>query len=267
MKEEEIVLIAVGIFSGIFLYFISLFIQLVLLSNIFKALSILLPLLIIFLIFYRKSLLLKEYETYFTAFLRDLSENLRAGMNLTNALESLKDVDYKGLTPLVKKLITEIKIGIPFDAALNNLARRTNSKIISKICLTVGQSIRAGGDVAGILDAVSKSMLEIEKIRRERKLYLTSTITNSYIIFFVFIGIVIVMSKFLIPEIVKGAQMKVDIKFLNQIFTHMILIQGFFSGLTIGKMAEGSLIAGLRHSVIMIAIGLLATMFILTSNS
>jgi flagellar protein FlaJ len=50
----------------------------------------------------------------------------------------------------------------------------------------------------------------------------------------------------------------------NRIFFHGALIQGFSSGLIAGVMGEGSVLSGLKHSVIMISIGyLLFTLFVL----
>jgi len=39
---------------------------------------------------------------------------------------------------------------------------------------------------------------------------------------------------------------------------HLSLIEGFFAGLIAGKMGEGSMGAGLKHSLILIVIGFLA---------
>jgi flagellar protein FlaJ len=50
---------------------------------------------------------------------------------------------------------------------------------------------------------------------------------------------------------------------LQRIFLHLTIVQGFFSGLVAGKMGEGSINAGLKHSVIMMTIGYLALRFLL----
>ena len=39
------------------------------------------------------------------------------------------------------------------------------------------------------------------------------------------------------------------------LFKQLIVIQGFFSGLVIGKMSEGKLISGLKHSIALMVIG------------
>ncbi|UCC91734.1 MAG: hypothetical protein JSV39_00465, partial [Candidatus Aenigmatarchaeota archaeon] len=45
------------------------------------------------------------------------------------------------------------------------------------------------------------------------------------------------------------------VELYTQSFINFILIQGFFAGLATGKMAEGSIIAGLKHSIVLIVIG------------
>ncbi|MFC2143947.1 hypothetical protein ACFLQO_01120, partial [Candidatus Aenigmatarchaeota archaeon] len=41
----------------------------------------------------------------------------------------------------------------------------------------------------------------------------------------------------------------------TETFIWFIVIQGFFAGLAIGKMSEGAIMAGLKHSLILILIG------------
>ena len=265
MKLETLIYITLSIlFSVIILLLtetlkVSGFLRLV-----FQVLAIIVPVVLIFSLIYRNAMILRSYESNFSYFIRDLTESLRGGLNIVSALENLEKNDYKALNKLIKRLITEVKIGVPFDVALQRFAQRTGSKLISKMCLTIGQSIKSGGSVADILDAISKSALEIEKIRRERKLYLATLTSNLYIIYFIFLGIVIVLLKFLIPEIAKSSQMKIDIDFLkNVIFRNMIIIQGFFIGLNIGNMVEGSIIAGIRHALILIITGMIIWMIFL----
>ena len=50
---------------------------------------------------------------------------------------------------------------------------------------------------------------------------------------------------------------------LKRIFLHLTIVQGFFSGLVAGKMGEGSISAGLKHSLIMMLLGFVALKFFL----
>jgi flagellar protein FlaJ len=45
---------------------------------------------------------------------------------------------------------------------------------------------------------------------------------------------------------------------MQQIFFHMTAIQAFFGGLVAGKMGEGTINAGLKHSLVMMLCGYIA---------
>ena len=54
---------------------------------------------------YRKYRENKEIEERFPDFLRDITENIKTGMTLTQAITATKDTYYGVLTPYVKKFI------------------------------------------------------------------------------------------------------------------------------------------------------------------
>jgi flagellar protein FlaJ len=50
---------------------------------------------------------------------------------------------------------------------------------------------------------------------------------------------------------------------MQRIFFHLSLIQGLFGGLVAGKMGEGSMSAGLKHSLVMMLLSFVALKFFL----
>ena len=99
-----------------------------------------------------------------------------------------------------------------------------------------------------------------------------------YISFLVFIGIIYVISSTFLEEMVKAGEKttasgsravamslnRSGLADYNRIFFHGALIEGAFSGLIAGVMGEGSVLSGLKHSVIMVTIGyLLFSLFVL----
>jgi pilus assembly protein TadC len=59
-------------------------------------------------------------------------------LDIVSALENIEKNDYKAIKKLIKRSVAEVKIVTLFDLALQNFVQRTRSKLISKICLTVG---------------------------------------------------------------------------------------------------------------------------------
>jgi flagellar protein FlaJ len=202
----------------------------------------------------------KEIEERFPDFLRDITENIKTGMTLTQAIKSTKGTNYGALTPHVKKMITKIDWAIPFDQILINFSKNS-TPLIQKTVSTILETYKGGGNITQVLEAASKTIKEINKIRKERFSSIYNQMITGYIIFFIFVGVLIILKNYLVPSLfsfssgfsMSGIQ---NIEgFYNTIFQWLIILEGFFSGLVVGKMANGSIIAGLKHSLLLVAVG------------
>ncbi len=214
---------------------------------------------------YNRYKISKEMEQQFVIFIRDLSDSIKSGMTLPIALSHCSKRDYLSMTRHVKRLASQIEWGIPFKKALTTFANNTHSVPIKRAVSTIIATYSIGGKISDTLDAVSKSLVTINKIKKERTASVYSQIITSYIIFFVFILILVILQVFLIPNLTQQSKETFALSkdmapipsadIFNQSFTIFIVVQGFFAGLATGKMAEGSLAAGLKHSVFLIIIG------------
>jgi archaellum biogenesis protein FlaJ (TadC family) len=216
---------------------------------------------------YYEMVKIKATEEHFPQFIRDLVESIRSGMTLPQAVESISKNDYGGLSPLVNRLNAQLNWGIPFDQAFLKFSRSTKSKLIGRTTLTIIESHRFGGNLTDIFAAVSATSLEIERLREERKLYINSQLMTGYVIFFVFLIVIIGLQKFLIPMLtdistqksLTGADLGVTdmASQYRSIFRNLIILQGFFAGLVIGKMSEGQIAGGIKHSLFLIIVGII----------
>jgi len=217
----------------------------------------------IFLIKYTEQKKVKELEEMFPVFLRDFVEAVRCGMAIPQAFKSISNNDYRTLTPYVKKITAQLDWGISVEKVLTKFSKETKSRLIGRIVSSVIEAHRFGGNLADTFEALSRTALEVEKLRAERKLYMNSQMITGYIILFVFLGVMIALGKFLVPTLgqvsLPGSgtpQTATNIaQQYKEMFMTLILIQGFFAGLIVGKMAEGAMISGIRHSFIMMFIG------------
>ncbi|MEM5875469.1 MAG: type II secretion system F family protein [Candidatus Aenigmatarchaeota archaeon] len=235
------------------------------LLNIFSALVIILPIVVYQISNYTK---LKRIEAFFPIFLRDLVEASRGGLTLPHALKSVSRNDYKELTPIIKKLAHRLEWGIPIDEALLAFSKETKSKLISRIVASVIEAQKFGGNVVDTFQSLTNVALEIDRLRKERSTYLQGQIVTGYIIFFVFLGVIIAIEKFLLPGISAGTPsltqagaqniQQADLTtFFKNVFRDIIIIQGLFAGLCVGKMSEGNVVAGIKHSLFMIFVGMI----------
>ncbi|MAH42389.1 hypothetical protein CL614_01540 [archaeon] len=196
----------------------------------------------------------KRIEEVFPVFLRDINSNIKVGMSLPQAIRETTNNDYGVLTSHVKDISAKIDWGISFEKVLQDFVDKVKSPVLSKIIKTVIETHSSGGEIGQVLETVSKSVESIEKIKKERSSTIYSQMVNGYFIYFIFLGIMVVMSNFLFPAINLSSGDVAGTNF-NTLFLHLIVIEGIFAGLAIGKMSEASFIAGAKHSIVLATIG------------
>lgn len=237
------------------------------LPSVFSSINVLSCFILLFpiiLIQYNKYKKKKELEETFPVFLRDFVESVRGGMTVPQAFHSVSKNDYKTLSPYVEKIAAQLEWGIPADKVLLNFSKSVKSKIIGRVISSVIESHRYGGNLADTFEALSNTAIEVDRLREERKLYLQSQMITGYIIFFVFLAVILGLERFLVPSLTQTQPMGISgvqtpqqnlAEEYRAIFRNLILMQGLFAGLSVGKMAEGAIIAGIKHSLFMMFVG------------
>ena len=215
----------------------------------------------------------KELELKFLEFVRSLVETVRSGVNIPQAIMHVSNTNLGALTPYVKKLASQLEWGYPLHDALTIFANDTRNEVIKRSVAIVVQAEKSGGDMGSVLEAVTTSVMEIKKVKEERKSNSYTQTVQGYIIFFVFVIIMIVMQVYLIPKLSSiGGEIGQGLGGLGgsagagngshgvafgPIFTATIVVQGLFAGLMLGKFAEGDFVSGMKHSLIMVVVGYL----------
>ncbi len=239
----------------------------------------------------------REIETRFLDFVRNLTGAIKSGMPVSRAISHVSKIDYGALSPYVRKLGHQVEWSIPVHKVLLLFANSTRNDVIKRCIATVIEAEQSGGNMEDVLESITYSLIEIKKIKEQRRAGIQSQVLQSYIIFFIFMGVMIVIQNMLVPYLIGegGTQglfgntgsnlglvtgststsapslvMDVPIKFdslpnfvitltrwfssLRGIFLMLTLIQGFFAGVIIGKLSEGDITSGLKHSLILMTL-------------
>lgn len=208
---------------------------------------------------YREYTMAKEIEHMFPAFMRDITENINVGMSLTKAIRTASANDYGFLTPYVRDIAAKVDWGITFEKVLTDFAAKTKSSVIGRAVKGIIEAHRSGGTIGTVLQAMTASINELERIRKERATRIYSQMVTGYFIYFLFLGIMLAMAKLLIPILtfqMAGATGTADIsRVFTETFRSLVVIQGIFAGLGIGKMSEGTITAGFKHAFVLTVIG------------
>lgn len=209
----------------------------------------------------------REKEEKFLEFTRDLVENAKSGTPITKSIMNLGDRNYGTLTDHVAKLANQLSIGITLNNAFKTFAKDTKSDVIARAVDLISEAERSGGQIDVILGSVSTSINQIDQLRKERKAAISNLVTQGYLIFFIFIIIMLVLEFKILPLVsglggTEGLSIATSAGNSDELSAPlfvMILVQSFFAGLVIGKIAEGSVKNGFKHSFILLAITLLIT--------
>jgi len=206
-------------------------------------------------------------EEIFLEFARNLVESVKTGTPISKSIINMKNKPYGVLSEHIQKLANQIEMGIPLTYALQVFSNDINNRTVSRAITLIGQAEKAGGDIGEILESVTEAVSTSDKLKKERKSTISTLVVQGYIIFFIFIAIVLVMQFVILPMMGnigtgKGGSTPIASiglaginisQGINQsemanAFLYLLLVQGFFSGITIGKLSEGNAKAGIKHS-------------------
>jgi len=207
----------------------------------------------------------KSYELNLFVFLDDLKDLLQGGMNIVTAVEITTNHDYGALSKPIKRLAAQIKIGVPFDVALNEVFGSIDSPVFKQVTQIISETTKVGGNIIKIFSSISNYVRTLNDMVEERKSKTFSTVFSSYFMFFVFIGIILIIQIIFLPMLssnsmsmsMGGGQansVSMDDVNFNKYFLYLIVIQAIFAGPVIGKISEGNAISGIRHSIILIGV-------------
>lgn len=242
----------------------------------------------------------KEIEQKFPEFIRNLVGAIKSGMPAPKAIIHVANTDYGALTPYVKKLANQLEWSIPLHKALQTFAKDTRNQVISRAIDIVIEAEKSGGNIEDVLESITLSVINIRKAKQQREASINSQIVQSYIIFFVFLGVMVIIQNLLMPYILSMQMSTIPgleggdigtsiipeqdnllsattINFssigalfssltdwfvsMRGVFVMIAVIQGFFAGIVLGKLAEGQVSAGFKHSLILVTIGIIIMSF------
>ncbi|MBI4175852.1 MAG: type II secretion system F family protein [Candidatus Aenigmarchaeota archaeon] len=238
-----------------------------------------------FLFKYSRLLWVRAVENQFPNFVRDLADSQRSGMSFSESLEIVSRGNYGKLTPEVIKMKNRLSWGTHFIRVLEIFGKDVKeSKVIGEALAIVKQSYESGGNTAATLDAVARDIITLKEADAERASLVKQNVAIMYGLFFMFMGIAIMIIYIMVPIITEqeGAENQLaGFKFINpcdgvvifpcdffafisllfgaegitsyyiSLFFSVVLMQGIFTGLIAGQLGEDSVTAGGKHALIM----------------
>jgi flagellar protein FlaJ len=203
----------------------------------------------------------KAIDEHLPDLFRSIVQAQQTGMTLPQALEDASKRDYGPLTAELKKMTAQISWGMSFEEALLAMGKRVNTVLMQRTVPMIIEASRSGGHVEKVFDPMGKFIQTTLLLDKERRTQTRPYIAIIYVAFFVFIFTVILLFKSFFVSVeglpLLGSAVMSPMT-IERMFFHMTSIQAFFGGLVAGKMGDGSVSAGLKHSLILMICGYLA---------
>ncbi len=172
--------------------------------------------------------------------------------------------------------------------------RVKSSKRLTVVSKIIKEAYLSGGDIISTFETVADNMAVLDDYEKERRSLLSQYIILMYIINFLFIGIVVGINRLMVPifKVEAVGQLEMiglqnpctfcsqfscvfcdilqaisslfnlgDVRALENmgsyytsLFFLMAIVESIFCGLVAGEISEGSALAGIKHSIIMVII-------------
>ncbi|MDA4123671.1 MAG: type II secretion system F family protein [Thaumarchaeota archaeon] len=223
----------------------------------------------------------RKYEEDFTDFLFELSELIRGGIDPVKATLTLSQGSLGSITKPVQIVAKQMEIGFTFEQAMRNLAVSLKSPLVNRYIDLVIQASYSGGAVANLIQRASADMSTFLNIEEEKRAGLSQYMIVLYAGQVILIALCAILVVQFLPELSVISQLG-STSFTSSILGQadigsvplerdlylLVVINGFMGGLVIGKISEGKLKHGIKHSLILVLIAFLAwTLFVVPATS
>jgi len=204
----------------------------------------------------------REIDRNIPRLLRDVAESVRSGVTLPRALEEASKRDYGPISKELEHTISMFILGTNWEDSLMSLAQRLRRPSALRFSTILIEAHQTGGKMIVVLDASVDLFSSLEGYREEQHNNMKPYMATIYMATIIFLIIAyIVLHQFLTPlsaateetalagsELLAGV---LDINYYTSILFWASIVESIFGGLVAGKIGDGTLSAGMVHSVIL----------------
>jgi len=118
-----------------------------------------------------------------------IANALRAGSSFLQAIELVVREARPPISTEFARVIREVNLGLPFEAALENLVRRVRSDDLELMVTAISIQYTVGGNLAEILDSIAYTIRERVRIKGEIRTLTAQQRLSGYVVAFLPIGL------------------------------------------------------------------------------
>ncbi|MDH3353203.1 MAG: type II secretion system F family protein [Nanoarchaeota archaeon] len=226
-----------------------------------------------FIVTLKKSDRIKKIEGVFPDFLQLVASNLRAGMTVDKAMLLSARPEFAPLDKEILQSGRDISTGKPVGMALRAMSKRIGSEKVNKTLLIILSGIRAGGNLAILLEETSRNMRQrgfVEKKAASQVLMYVIFIFLAVAIFapglFALSGVLVdtmtrLMSGITVENLPQNipiafSEINISTTFVFYFSIAFIIVMDLMASLVLGLVSKGDEKEGLRYLPIMLILSL-----------
>jgi flagellar protein FlaJ len=198
-------------------------------------------------------------------FIRDMAEGRKIGLPPESTLEQLASKNYGRLSKHVRKMGSQISWGVALRKVVNTFTTEVHSWITRAVGTLMMEVIDVGGGTVKSFSDMADFTRKVNDLEDEK-----TSMLRPYIFVIYMSGIMVVVTTFLMAYLLVQASSigpagftafpaldknTVDLLFVSAVF------QGWVVGFVAGKMGEGSVASGFKHSLILVVVSI-ATIYL-----
>ena len=200
-----------------------------------------------------------------------LSSANKMGIPFTEALGLVSRWTSGPIGAELRLVRNDIKWNHDTAGALRSCANRLNTPRLSRTVRLIGGGLRSSSDLSKILSIAAEDTRSRHKMDRKRFRELSSYTSVVIIGFLVYLMVIILLVNNYLEPIAATPTVEappgqdtpisvagIDVATYTALFYHSALIQGVGSGLIAGKLADNSLLSGLKYSILLVVLAVVA---------
>ena len=113
-----------------------------------------------------------------------LANGLRAGSSFLQAVELVVRESRPPISTEFNRVIREVNLGLPFEAAMENMVRRVKSEDLELMATAINIQHTVGGNLAEILDSIAYTIRERIRIKGEIRTLTAQQRLSGYVVGF-----------------------------------------------------------------------------------
>ncbi len=123
-----------------------------------------------------------------------MGNSMRAGFSILQSMQLVGDEGNPPAKDEFERVVTEVKLGLPLDAALEHLLERMPSEDLNLMVVAINVQRQVGGNLAEILMVISRTVRDRVRFQRDLKALTAQARYSSYVITALPVGVAIVIN-------------------------------------------------------------------------